>query len=46
MDAEMSKRVLDEFLKKTEDGLIFLYKEGIIRVIYDNFCDFLARWRD
>lgn len=29
MDAEMSKRVLDEFLKKTEDGFIVVDKEGI-----------------
>ena len=28
MDAEMSKRVLDEFLKKTEDGFIVVDKEG------------------
>ena len=33
MDAEMSKRVLDEFLKKTEDGFIVVDKEGIIREI-------------
>lgn len=43
MDAEMSKRVLDEFLKKTEDGFIVVDKEGIIREINENYCDFLAR---
>ena len=46
MDAEMSKRVLDEFLKKTEDGFIVVDKEGIIREINENYCDFLARGRD
>ena len=42
----MSKRVLDEFLKKTEDGFIVVDKEGIIREINENYCDFLARGRD
>ena len=46
MDAEMSKRVLDEFLKKTEDGFIVVDKEGIIREINENYCDFLARGRN
>ena len=36
MDAEMSKRVLDEFLKKTEDGFIVVDKDGIIREINEN----------
>lgn len=42
MDAEMSKRVLDEFLKKTEDGFIVVDKEGIIREINETIVIF---WR-